>query len=246
LSRTFVIGDIHGALKALQQLIAKINPSTGDTLVFLGDYVDGWPDSAQVVNFLIELEQQCKCIFIKGNHDILCESWLQGKLSKTDWVLRKGKSTIESYGRLDDSMRQKHLYFFSRLYLFHIDEQNRLYIHAGFKNNEGPQFEFPETNLTVDRSLWELAMTMDKRVRAQPSLYPKKLLLFNQIFIGHTPTLINDVMAPMHACNVWNLDTGAGYFGKLSALEVDSLQVVQSDVVTELYPEHTGKDLSTK
>lgn len=241
MSRTFVIGDIHGALRALQQLIAKIKPSTDDTLIFLGDYVDGWPDSAQVIDFLIGLEQQYKCIFIKGNHDILCESWLQGRLIKTDWVLKKGKSTMESYQGLGHEMKQKHIDFFSRLSLFHIDQQNRLYVHAGFKNNDGPRLESPDTNLTVDRSLWELALTMDKRVNAYPGLYPKRLQLFSQIFIGHTPTLLNDMSTPMNACNVWNLDTGAGYYGKLSALEIHSLQVLQSDAVTELYPEHCGK-----
>jgi len=242
MSRTFVIGDIHGALKALHQLITGINPTAHDTLIFLGDYVDGWPDSALVIEFLIELEHRCKCIFIKGNHDLLCESWLQGKSSAGQWALKKGRSTMESYGRLGDGIKEKHMHFFSRLPLFHIDVEKRLYIHAGFKHNQGPQFEVPETNLTVDRSLWELALTMDKRVVAHPTLYPKKLLLFSRIFIGHTPTLINDITIPMRACNVWNLDTGAGYFGKLSAMEVHSLELVQSDAVTGLYPEHTGKN----
>lgn len=31
---TYVIGDIHGALKALKQLIARIAPTEEDTLIF--------------------------------------------------------------------------------------------------------------------------------------------------------------------------------------------------------------------
>ena len=44
---TYVIGDIHGALKALIQVLEKVQPTTNDTFVFLGDYVDGWSESAQ-------------------------------------------------------------------------------------------------------------------------------------------------------------------------------------------------------
>lgn len=46
MSREITIGDIHGGLKALEQLIDKINVQNEDQLIFLGDYVDGWPESA--------------------------------------------------------------------------------------------------------------------------------------------------------------------------------------------------------
>ncbi|HAH34085.1 MAG TPA: serine/threonine protein phosphatase, partial [Flavobacteriaceae bacterium] len=39
--RTLVIGDIHGGLKALQQVWKRAQISKEDTLIFLGDYVDG-------------------------------------------------------------------------------------------------------------------------------------------------------------------------------------------------------------
>ncbi|MFZ0598180.1 MAG: metallophosphoesterase, partial [Flavobacterium sp.] len=46
--RTFVIGDIHGGLLALEQVMKKAEVTTEDTLIFLGDYVDGWSQSPQV------------------------------------------------------------------------------------------------------------------------------------------------------------------------------------------------------
>jgi serine/threonine protein phosphatase 1 len=39
--RTLVIGDIHGGLRALHQ-IKRAKVTKEDTLIFLGDYVDGW------------------------------------------------------------------------------------------------------------------------------------------------------------------------------------------------------------
>ena len=76
MKRTIVIGDIHGGLKALIQLLEKPEVKENDRLIFLGDYVDGWNESAQVINFLIDLSQKQQCVFIKGNHDVWCQEWL--------------------------------------------------------------------------------------------------------------------------------------------------------------------------
>ncbi len=54
--RTFVIGDIHGGLIALKQVLERASVTNKDTLIFLGDYVDGWSQSPQVIDFLIELK----------------------------------------------------------------------------------------------------------------------------------------------------------------------------------------------
>jgi len=241
MNRTFVVGDIHGALRALQQLISRINPVADDKFILLGDYVDGWPESAQVIEFLLELQKQYSCVFIKGNHDLDCELWLEDKQPKASWLERKGLATLQSYQQLSPEIKASHFRFLSQLPLFHIDEQERLFLHAGFTNNNGPLHERPQENLTLDRSLWELALTMDKRVASNPGLYPKRLKLFKQVFIGHTPTLIQNSEYPMWACNVCNMDTGAGYFGKLSAMEVNSGEVIQSDPVPDLYPGLKGR-----
>ena len=63
--RTLVIGDIHGGFKALLQVMERANVTTKDTLIFLGDYVDGWSESAQVIDYLIELDKKQRCVFIK-------------------------------------------------------------------------------------------------------------------------------------------------------------------------------------
>lgn len=50
-NRTLVIGDIHGGFKALKQVLERALVSTSDTLIFLGDYVDGWSESPEVIDF---------------------------------------------------------------------------------------------------------------------------------------------------------------------------------------------------
>lgn len=97
MKRTLVIGDIHGGLKALIQVLERVEVKQNDRLIFLGDYVDGWGESAQVVDFLIDLSQKQDCIFIRGNHDVWCHEWLMNDVINDIWFLHGGKSTIESY-----------------------------------------------------------------------------------------------------------------------------------------------------
>jgi serine/threonine protein phosphatase 1 len=46
----------------------------------------------------------------------------------------------------------------------------------------------------------------------------------------------------MQACNVWNVDTGAAFLGKLSALNVETKDFWQSDIVQQLYPNEKGRN----
>ena len=106
----------------------------------------------------------------------------------------------------------------------------------------GPEKERYESNYSWDRTLWEMALTMDQRIKKDSAMYPKRLLLFHEIYIGHTPTLYYNVDVPMQGCNVWNVDTGAAFTGRLSALNVDTKEYIQSDVVQQLYPNEKGRN----
>ncbi|MBT8393353.1 MAG: serine/threonine protein phosphatase [Flavobacteriaceae bacterium] len=240
--RTLVVGDIHGGLKALVQLLERANVAPEDTLVFVGDYVDGWSESSFVLRYLIELSNTNNCIFIKGNHDVWCERWLKDGSTNDTWLYHGGKETIASYTTISDDEKQLHLKFLRSMKLYHIDDKNRLFVHAGFVSMHGPHREYSETNLYYDRTLWEMALTMDKRIQMDSILYPKRLKLFNEIYIGHTPTIHFDSFKPMNAINVWNVDTGACFYGKLSCLDVDTKEIFQSDVVQSLYPYEKGRN----
>ena len=67
--KKFVIGDIHGGLKALLQVLKKINCDENYTLIFLGDYVDEWRESSAVLDFLIELKT--KKLLTKTENNII-------------------------------------------------------------------------------------------------------------------------------------------------------------------------------
>jgi len=240
--KTLVIGDIHGGLKALEQLLHRIEIQKDDTLIFLGDYVDGWSDSSFTISYLIELSKKQHCIFIKGNHDIWCEEWLRTGIPNSIWLKHGGKGTIESYQFFSDKEKQEHIQFFEKMPFYHVSKQNDLFIHAGFTSMHGPDREFHPSNYNWDRTLWEMATTMDPRIEKNSHLYPKRLKIYREIYIGHTPTIYYYSDKPMNAVNVWNLDTGAGFTGKLSAIDIHTKEIYQSDIVQELYPDEKGRN----
>ncbi len=242
MKRKLAIGDIHGGLKALKDLLEQIKVTANDQLIFLGDYVDGWSDSAGVISFLIELQQKHNCIFIRGNHDELVANWLKTGTSNKKWLKHGGASTQASYQNTSSSLKELHLQFFDELINFHVDEFNKLYLHAGFANLHGPAMEFYENTVYWDRTLWEMVMALDPNLHPDDAYYPKRLQLFEEIFIGHTPTTRIGEEKPVNFANVWNVDTGAAFKGPLTAIDIATKEIFQSEPVHLYYPEEKGRN----
>lgn len=242
MERTLIIGDIHGACKGLEQVLERAGLTADDRLIFLGDYVDGWSESKQVIERLMELDEQYRCIFMKGNHDAWCEEWLASGTNPQKWLFHGGNSTVKSYEGITAMAKQKHLEFFNRMRPFYVDENNNLFIHAGFSSMHGPEQENYTSNYSWDRTLWEMALATDPLMAKDSRFYPKRLKLFREIFIGHTPTTNYDVEEPIHAANLWNVDTGAAFMGRVTALDLETKAYWQSDVVQTLYPGEKGRN----
>ena len=238
----FVIGDIHGGLKALIQVLKKIKISKKDLLIFLGDYVDGWSESPEVINYLITLKNKYNCIFIKGNHDDLLLNYLKTKSFNKEWLIHGGSSTIKAYEKINQDIINKHISFLESLKEYFIDEDNRLYIHAGFTNQKGVEYEYFKPSFYWDRTLWETAISLNPNISFDDILYPNRLKIYKEIYIGHTPVTKINKTTPHQASSVWNVDTGAAFTGSLSILNVDTKEFWQSDSLPLLYPNEKGRN----
>jgi serine/threonine protein phosphatase 1 len=245
IQKTFVIGDIHGGLKALFQVLERAKVSKNDTLIFLGDFVDGWSESPAVLDFLIALEKTHNCIFIKGNHDDLLLQWLTGNkidFNEQLWFQHGGKATAMAYEKISPSEKEAHITFLQSLQNYHIDAQNRLFVHAGFTNLKGVEQEYFKPLFYWDRTLWEMVLALDSKLDSGSLHYPKRLQLYSEIFIGHTPVTQIGNEVPISFANVWNVDTGAAFKGKLSIMDVDTKEFWQSDALPDLYPDENGRN----
>jgi serine/threonine protein phosphatase 1 len=213
-----------------------------DTLIFLGDYVDGWSQSPQVIDFLIGLKTTHNCVFIRGNHDELLRTWLDESKDNLLWYKHGGEATVLAYADVSVATKLKHIEFLYALEDFHLDDDNRLFIHAGFTNMNGIDFEYFPKLFYWDRTLWETALALDKTMKTDDLLYPKRFTLYKEIYIGHTPTTRIDKTIPVQMACVWNLDTGAAFKGPLTIMDVDTKEFWQSEPLPSLYPNEKGRN----
>jgi serine/threonine protein phosphatase 1 len=240
--RTLVIGDIHGGLKALKQVLERAEVSTNDTLIFLGDYVDGWSESPQVLDFLQELQKTHTFILLRGNHDELLQHYLETNSYHEMWKIHGGGATIDAYQKLNASKKTEHIAFLKTLKNYHLDDKNRLFVHAGFTNLKGVLHEYFPKSLYWDRTLWEMALCFDERIPKDSHFYPARFLLYEEVFIGHTPVTRICEEVPIQKANIWNVDTGAAFKGPITIMDVDSKEFWQSDNVADLYPDEIGRN----
>jgi len=105
--RAYAVGDIHGRLDLLDELLAKIERDLASSkrriranLIFLGDLIDRGPSSAQVVERLrTYVHRNVQPVFLLGNHEEVLLRILDGDSSLiANWWRFGGKECLKSYG----------------------------------------------------------------------------------------------------------------------------------------------------
>lgn len=232
--KTFTISDIHGGYLALKQCLYKsgIDPEK-DRLIVIGDVVDGWPETPLVIETLMKIKN---LVFIMGNHDQWAFNWLETGARPDIWTLQGGQATIDAYLKEPELMAKHRDDFFKKAPYYFIDEQNRLYVHGGIPQDrifKGID-KILKGDLMWDRSLADLVLTgklKGKKFQGRE---------FKEIYLGHTTTS-RVSSTPVILENVILMDTGGGWEGKLSIMNVDTKEGWQSDIVHTLYPNHRGR-----
>ncbi|MEO1971206.1 MAG: metallophosphoesterase [Pirellulaceae bacterium] len=95
--RLIAVGDVRGCGHAFQTILKSIAPTADDQLVFLGDLIDQGRDSAEVLDQLIELQNVCDVVVIKGNHEEMLFAAQEGDVALRYWENCGGVSTLNSY-----------------------------------------------------------------------------------------------------------------------------------------------------
>lgn len=232
--RTLIIGDIHGNLKALEHVLETAAFSFNeDRLICIGDYIDGWEYSFEVIELLINIQSKSpfENIFLLGNHD----KWMSDALKndfdnfKDDeymttkhrsWMLNNGLNTYLSYAKKSEEKILDHKELFFDQLKYYFIENNRLFVHAGFDYFLGfeESLKFNPETLLWDRSLFRKALQLWNLEQSGAIVkeHEKKLDRFDKIYIGHTATTKYDLYEPLKLGNVINVDQGSKVFGTLS------------------------------
>jgi serine/threonine protein phosphatase 1 len=204
------IGDIHGCLEPLQQLVEKL--PADEELVFLGDYIDRGPRSAGVVQYLLALGKQRPCRFLMGNHEHLMMTAVVEPEAIPHWLVNGGGPTLISYGTSQREWQTapdrrtflgKHHAFYKNLALYWEDDDT-IYVHAGIDVGiSNMRSQEPEVLLWI----------RDKFFRNAERWSGK------QVVFGHTPTrtmgLSGKTIFQSH--QFFGIDTGCVYGGYLTA-----------------------------
>jgi serine/threonine protein phosphatase 1 len=224
------MGDLHGAQKAFVQVMerASFDPAE-DRLIFMGDVVDGWPESRECIDALLALPD---AVWLMGNHDEWFAEWVDGRDAEPAWVQQGGRVTLAGYNFNRLYVPDAHRDYLKRAKLWH-EEGDRMFVHGGWPRSD---FSHPmgcPDLLTWDRTLWNEALNLHG--------HKPRLTQFSEVYIGHTTTTRAGFTEPVQRCEVWNMDQGAGWEGKLSLMDVDTKEVWQSDAVATLYPEASSR-----
>jgi len=222
--KTFVIGDIHGSYKALLQCFERSAFNYNeDRLIVLGDICDGCPQVNCCIDELLKIKD-CHCII--GNHDLWALKWATSGWKENTWLGQGGRATIESYG--GGTMPQAHVDFLKAA-SFWFEYENRIFVHGGFD---------PQKPISLqDKEVFVWDRTLIAQAQQVNSVNPDyQFSEYKEIYIGHTPTTNLGSTKPLKLCNVWDMDTAAGWGGKLSIMDVETKEYWQSDLTSELYP----------
>lgn len=104
LSKLYCISDIHGSYEAFSRAINFLRNEKNvdfsiDKLVLLGDYVDRGPQSREVLEAIIDIQNEFgkeQIIALMGNHDEMFIEWLKDKHNYL-FLLNGGDKTIQSF-----------------------------------------------------------------------------------------------------------------------------------------------------
>jgi serine/threonine protein phosphatase 1 len=211
--RIIAIGDIHGCLNLLKELvedIIKFNPAT-DKLIVLGDTIDRGLNSKRVVLYLQSLKQKYpnNIILLKGNHEDMAYHFLTEAEYVTDnrslyaqmWLRNGGDETLSNFQSWDEA-ESLLLPFIESLEIYY-ETDTHLFVHGGLPKGETDARKVPVEHLLWDRD-WEYE--------------GKKILV-----VGHVPCKQVTKIGNIICC-----DTTAYLSGVLSAFDVINNRIYQT------------------
>ncbi|MEW4308536.1 metallophosphoesterase family protein [Rossellomorea marisflavi] len=238
-SRVIVIGDIHGELDLLKELVQKVHVQRDDRLLFIGDLCEKGPDSSGVVDYIMELSVKSPNVHVlEGNCDTLVDDLMElnpdliGYLNRREkslfheWMIKEDMTFSEGTGI--EEMKNVLVNSFSKQIEWlsglptAIESERYLFVHAGIDPGE----EWHETSRME---------ALTKRAFMEGSHCAGK-----QVIVGHWP-VVNYIEngfshAPLinHDKKMISIDGGCAVksSGQLNAL------IIESGAYSFMYVDH--------
>lgn len=239
-SKIVAIGDLHGHWTELQELMIKlideenINPDL-DQFVFLGDYVDGGPDTKKVIDWLIQSKKDHPhWKFLYGNHeDLLLDAlnperpiynnfnlwWRQGGMETTNSYIKDSNFSEYELSLVNPIhvIPKEHLEFLASLDTYY-ETDKYFFVHGGVSKNQ--TIEWSKKHMNRYDMIWE------RDFITSDFAYEKKVIFGHTIQVGNNPTKF---LQPWIYPNKIGIDTMAHDIGRITALILPEEKIVQTD-----------------
>ncbi|MFT8353776.1 MAG: metallophosphoesterase [Gluconobacter japonicus] len=177
-----VVGDVHGDLNAFRHATA-----TDRFVIQLGDLVDHGPDSAGVMELMLDLLETHRGLFILGNHDRKLGRAFEGRRLRRDPPLEE---TLRQFSLPEYEGLQQRTYEAIAAAPAWLRLGRALFVHGGFHTamlSEPPVPGLGEMSAPLSRALFG-----ETTGRMQPDGYPERRLTWiNRIpegmtvYVGH-------------------------------------------------------------
>lgn len=227
----YIVGDVHGCLEELSELIEKINPSKTDEVVFVGDLVDKGPDSAGVVKKVRGLKRYCQVVLVKGNHEEKHQRYYRHLVKNTGLHNR-----IKNWQKIDEIIKQLNaddMEFINSAPIFYkIEEYNLLVVHGGITPK---MHTLPMNNSYIAKKSMLNDMLRTRYVDDNGNMVPLNNVndthkfwaekydgRFGTVVYGHEPYMIAYPKVYSHALGI---DLGCVYGNMLCALKINGDEV---------------------
>ena len=174
-------------------------------------------------------------IITQGNHDTWMLEWMETGKAPDIWMYQGGKHTKDAYEIFHQDKVEPHFEFLVNKFVdYYLDTKNRLFVHAGIDPSLPVQQQSFKV-LSWDRELHNAAVITGTDEE-------KICKLYDTIYIGHTAGPWNEY--PMLAGGVWLMDSGAGWDGVLSMVNIETEQIFKSDRTFKLYGRNNPRNIA--
>lgn len=137
MTRTCIIGDVHGMTDMLAALVAKLDLQAGDALVSVGDLVDKGPDPAGTVAYLRALQESAafKVTLVQANHEDRHIRYRRN-LEVRPKIARQQAMSFSKLPELMATLSEEDWAFLENAVLFHrLEAHDILVVHGGIPGN---------------------------------------------------------------------------------------------------------------
>jgi diadenosine tetraphosphatase ApaH/serine/threonine PP2A family protein phosphatase len=257
--RHILVGDVHGCVRELDALLAKVDPQAGDAFVFVGDLLDKGPDPAAVVRRVRELAERFDVVLIEGNHEDKHRRF-RAHVARHE-ATGKTNPMKDPHGVLastTDALSDEDVAFLDAAVMFHRVPEHKLFVVHGGVSPAMVDLPADGTRSSDLKGKAKRLFTQMQRVRfvdEAGKMVPLDKIdetvhdhwaavydgRFGKVVYGHEPYM--DAKGPVEARHAAGIDLGCVFGGRLAALVVhaDGSEEVVTQEAFAKYAKHLSE-----